>query len=191
MKRNIPPRALLTPLPAVLVTCGVYGRNANVLTVSWTGVVCTRPPCVSVSIRPTRLSWSLVRDNGEFVVNVPSRTMLEAVDFIGTHSGRSHDKFEETGLTQAQAEAVAAPVIVEASVNLECRVIHELELGTHSLFVGEVVATHVDESVVTSEGRLVVERLDPIMLAEGANAYHALGPHLSTTSFTRRQGNRS
>ena len=139
MKQNWKPGTVLYPLPAVLVSCGATPEEYNMLTVAWTGTVCTTPPMCYISVRPERHSYAVIRRTGEFVINLTTRSMARATDWCGVRSGRDFDKFRETGLTPVPAERVAAPLIAEAPVSIECRVRQVLPLGTHDMFLAEVV----------------------------------------------------
>jgi flavin reductase (DIM6/NTAB) family NADH-FMN oxidoreductase RutF len=153
--------ALLVPAPVVLLSCVGEDGSLNVMGLSWTGVACGTPPMVSVAIRPQRFSYSLIRETGEFVLNIPPASLLRAVDFCGVVSGHTRDKFAEADLTPIPGLKVRAPLIRECPINLECVVRHSLVLGSHVLFVAEVVALHADEEVV-EDGRVVVGRVAPL-----------------------------
>lgn len=151
------PGTMLYPAPAVLVT-SCYNGVDNVLTVSWAGTVCTDPPLLSISLRPERYSYELIRSSGEFAVNIPSRPLVRAVDFCGVKSGRDIDKFEAAGLTREQAGLVKAPLIRECPVSIECVVESETPLGSHHLFIARVCAVHAEESLIDAKGKLCLEK---------------------------------
>lgn len=174
MKIQRPPAPALLPVPAVLVT--VAGTPPNVLTIAWTGTVNGQPPMLSISVRQSRHSYPLLCAARDFVVNVPRASQLEIVDMAGVESGADVDKFRDYGLTAAPAARVAAPLIAECPINIECVVRHQLELGTHDLFVGEIVAVHYDEDVLDPEGHLLVDGVNAIAYASGE--YRALGERL-------------
>jgi flavin reductase (DIM6/NTAB) family NADH-FMN oxidoreductase RutF len=157
------PSTYLYPVPVVLVTCGA--EKPNIVTLAWVGTVCSDPPMVGIAVRPGRHSHGLIQETGEFVVNIPGEELLEATDRCGHVSGSDVDKFAETGLTALSAAEVAAPLIAECHVNMECKVRQKLELGAHDLFLGEVVAVHVDEDVLDQEGkRIDYEKAKPFVL---------------------------
>lgn len=170
-KKQVPPYTMLVPLPAVLVTCGVFEKKPNIITVSWCGIVCSQPPMISISIRDNRYSFNIVKNSGEFVVNITGARLVKAVDYCGNHSGKDVDKFKETGLTPLPAQKVKPPLIKQAAVNLECQVRKVLELGSHHLFIGEIVATHVDEAVLDEDGGLDIKKMDPLVYATNARQY--------------------
>ncbi len=160
------PGTMLYPVPAVLVT-SCSGGKENVLTVSWAGTVCTDPPMLSVSLRPERYSYPLVRESGEFVVNVPTARIMRAVDFCGVRSGRDVDKFEAAGLTREKASIVSAPLIAECPVSIECRVKDVIPLGSHDLFLAEVVAVHAEQSLMDAKGKFHLEKADLLCYNHG------------------------
>jgi flavin reductase (DIM6/NTAB) family NADH-FMN oxidoreductase RutF len=170
-KRSLAPATMLVPLPAVMVTCGGFNQKTNIITISWCGIVCSQPPMLSVSVRESRYSFNLIKEGGEFVVNVAGANLVKAVDFCGNNSGKDLNKFKETGLTPEPAEKVRTPLIKECPINLECQVRKSLDLGSHHIFIAEIVATHVDESVLTDEGRLDVKKIDPLVYATNARQY--------------------
>ncbi|TAK33444.1 MAG: flavin reductase family protein [Chloroflexota bacterium] len=167
------PRTALYPTPVVLVTSVDADGKPNIVTLAWVGIVSSDPPQIGVSVRPGRYSHAGIRERGEFTVNVPSQTILQAADLCGQVSGRDTDKFELAGLTSLAASKVKPPLIAECPVNLECVVRHQLELGAHDLFVGEVVAVHVSRSVIGEEGHIDYNRAQPIAYVQGQ--YWGLG----------------
>ena len=183
-KLSWPGSALLGPVPPVLVSCG-EGEAANLITVAWAGTICTQPPRVSISVRPTRHSYGLIKESGEFVINLPTTALAKAVDWCGVKSGRDVDKFKEMGLTAVPGSAVSAPVLAESPVNLECRVFQTIPLGSHDLFLADVVAVDVDEDLLDEAGRL---RLDKAGLAAYVHGtYYALGKQLGTFGYSVRK----
>ena len=146
---------MLYPLPAVMVSCADASGASDIVTVAWTGTICTNPPMLYVSIRPERASYRLIRESGEFVVNLTTRRLQRACDWCGVRSGRDYDKWAECGLTPAPAAKLElAPVIAESPVNIECKVTEVKELGSHHMFLASVEAVQVDESLVDARGRL-------------------------------------
>jgi flavin reductase (DIM6/NTAB) family NADH-FMN oxidoreductase RutF len=184
MKIERKPTTALLPNPVVLVSVAGGAGAGNFLTIAWVGTVCSSPPMLSVAIRPSRFSHGLVSHEREFVVNIPDAGRLEGVDVAGVWSGRDHDKFEELGFTALPASKVGAPLIAECPINLECVVRHQLALGAHDLFIAEIVATHYDEEILDSRGRLMVKALHPITLVEGE--YRSLGERIGTYGAAAR-----
>lgn len=184
MKKIIKKATCLFPTPVVMVSCGGAGDAPNIITIAWTGIVCSEPPVASISIRPGRHSHGLVKKSGEFVVNIPREEQLRALDYCGVASGRDVDKFRELGLTPVTGSEVAAPLIRECPVNLECRVIDVKSLGTHDLFLGEIVAVHMDEEVMNDKGIIDIARLRPIAYCPQASQYWGLREAIGTYGFT-------
>ncbi|OPY80199.1 MAG: Flavoredoxin [Syntrophorhabdus sp. PtaU1.Bin153] len=151
-------------LPVVLVTCCDEEGRPNIIPIGWVGGVCSNPPQVGIAVRPRRFSYKLIERMGQFVVNIPEERLLDVVDKTGFSSGGKVDKFEKFGLTPLPASKVKPPLIEECSVNLECLVRHALNLGSHTFFVGEIVAVHADEEILKENGEIDYTRLKPIVL---------------------------
>lgn len=165
MKVQKPGSTALYPVPAVMVTCGV--ERPNIITLAWVGTLCSDPPSVGIGVRLERYSHHLIAETGEFVVNVPGAGQVDAVDYCGHVSGRDVDKWAARGLTPAPASKVSVPLIAECPVALECRVTQRLTLGSHDLFVGEVLAVQLDESVLDERGRLDYAQAQPFAYLGG------------------------
>jgi len=178
------PSTALYPVPAVLVSCGVSSR-ANIITLAWAGTLCSNPPMLGLGVRPSRHSHGLIKEVGEFVVNLPTAAQVEWVDFCGTVSGRDEDKWDACGFTPASGTEVEVPLIAECPVNLECRLEQTLSLGSHDLFVGQVVAVQMDEAVLGERGRLDVTEARPLTYVTGD--YHRVGELLATHGFSQRE----
>ena len=186
MKENWKPGTLIYPLPAVLVSCGATPDEYNLLTVAWTGTVCTNPPMCYISVRPERHSYDIIRRTGEFVINLTTEELARATDWCGVRSGRDHDKFRETGLTPVPATVVKAPVVAEAPLSIECRVRQILPLGSHDLFLAEVVNIQADSRYIDSEtGKLELQKARPIVYSHGE--YFALGRMLGYFGWSVRR----
>lgn len=175
---------LLNPEPPVLVSCGSM-EAANLITIGWTGTICTQPSMVSISVRPERYSYQLIKDSGEFVINLPTRKLVRAVDWCGVKSGRDYDKFVEMKLTPLPASTVSCPILAESPVNLECQVTQVISLGSHDLFLAKVTAVDVDEALLDEKGKLCLERADLIVYSHGE--YFALGKQLGTFGYSVRK----
>ena len=183
------PGNVLAPLPAVLVTCGGTPLwKPNIITIAWVGNVCSEPPMLSISVRPQRYSHEIIRTTREFVVNVPSLKQARATDWCGMVSGRKVDKFAQTGLTSAPALKVQCPIIRECPLNIECRIRQSIKLGSHTLFVAEVVAVQVSAALLDGKGRLRLERSGLLAFAHGE--YFALGRNLGRFGFSVRKTKR-
>ena len=174
MKTNWKPGTMIYPLPAVLVSCGADPTEYNMLTVAWTGTVCSDPPMCYISVRPERHSYPIISRTGEFVINLTTAAMARATDWCGVRSGRDFDKFAECGLTPLPAANVAAPVIAESPVSIECRVKQRVPLGSHDMFIAEVVNVQVDESLIDpATGKFDLERAGLLVYSHGE--YFELG----------------
>ncbi len=147
------PSTYLYPVPVVLVTCGT--KKPNIITLAWVGTVCSDPPMVGIGVRPGRYSHDLIEETGEFVINIPGEDLLEVTDRCGHVSGRDVDKFATFGLTAEPASEVKTALVAECPVNMECKVVQKISLGAHDLFLGEIVAVHVDEAVLDEKRRRV------------------------------------
>lgn len=184
-KRRINPATLLNPLPLCLLTCQGEGSAPNILTVAAIGICCFDPPTIGVALRPSRYSHGLIKESGEFVVNVPNRDLLRQVDLCGSISGKDQDKFSAAGLTPLPGEMVRAPLIKECPINLECQVRQIMTLGTHDLFLAQVVATHMDEECLDEVGKWRGERLQPLAYHLLSREYWSLGERLEIHGFTQ------
>lgn len=178
---------MTAPLPPALVSCGSCDKP-NVLTVAWTGVLCTRPPVTYISLRPERFSYGLIKESGEFVINLPPAPIVRAVDTCGVKSGRDTDKFALTGLTPVQAFSVSAPMIAECPVSIECRVREIVPLGSHDMFIADIVGVAAAKELLDEKGRLALEKADLIAYAHGA--YFTLGKQLGTFGYSVRRKRR-
>jgi flavin reductase (DIM6/NTAB) family NADH-FMN oxidoreductase RutF len=181
-------QAFVFPSPVALVTVPDYDGRANIITLAWVGMACSDPVTITIAVRPSRYSNELLRSAGEFVLNIPSQDMVEAVDACGVLSGRDHDKWAETGLAPEPADLVSAPRIAECPYALECRITETMPLGAHDLFVAKVLGAYADERVLTPDARIDYDVLRP--LAYVPNEYRALGPRLLGYGDTAKKRNR-
>jgi len=165
---NWKPGNMVFPVPAVMVTCGNKPENYNIITIAWTGTICTNPPMCYISIRPSRHSYDIIKETGEFVINITTKELAFATDWCGVKSGRDFDKFKEMNLTAAKAEKVSAPIIKEAPISIECKVTEIKPLGTHDMFVAEVVNVSADEKYLDNEtGAFDLSKAEPICYSHG------------------------
>jgi flavin reductase (DIM6/NTAB) family NADH-FMN oxidoreductase RutF len=170
-----------------MVTSVDDNGKPNIITLAWTGVLCSEPPQIGISIAPARYSHDLIEKTGEFVVNVPTSDILKEVDYCGTISGRRADKFKETKLTQMKARRVEPPLIKECPVRMECMVKNIVQLGSHDLFVGEIVAVDVDEKVYQKGHKEDLLELKPIVFSPLKGEYYSLGKLLGAIGFSRKK----
>jgi flavin reductase (DIM6/NTAB) family NADH-FMN oxidoreductase RutF len=176
------PGTLLYPVPVVLVSCGELQGVKNMITIAWAGTVASDPVMVSISVRPERYSYQLIKNSGEFVINLPNRHMARAVDFCGVVSGKDYDKFHETGLTAAAARTLKTPIIDEAPLALECKVNTISDLGSHHLFLARVSGIQVEERLIDGNGRLNLGKADLISYVHGH--YWTLGEAIGSFGFS-------
>lgn len=185
-KVNFKPGNMLYPLPAVLVSCGsMQDGKINLITVAWTGTVCTNPPKLYISVRPERHSYDMIRNSGEFVVNLTTRSMTRATDYCGVKSGRDVDKWKECRLTPIAADTVSCPMVEQAPVNIECKVDQVLELGSHHMFIADVTAVHVDEDLLDEKGTFHLEKAGLMTYSHGR--YFDLGKELGSFGYSIRK----
>lgn len=176
------PGNMLYPLPAVMVSCQEAGGKPNIITVAWTGTVCTNPPMAYISVRPERYSYDIIKNSGEFVINLTTEELARATDFCGVRSGRDVDKFKEMNLTPAESETVAAPGILESPVNIECKVKEIKELGSHHMFLAEVTGVRVDKSYMDERGRFDLGQAKPLIYSHGE--YFGTGNRLGKFGYS-------
>ncbi|MBP6408432.1 MAG: flavin reductase family protein [Fusobacteriaceae bacterium] len=166
-KREFKGSVLLNPVPVVMITCRNKEGKENVFTVAWTGTICTKPPMLSISIRPERLSYEYIKETMEFTVNMPHRKQTRETDFCGVRSGRQLDKIKECGFTMVEGKDVNVPFIKECPVNIECKVKQIIPLGTHDIFLAEVVGSHVNENLMDENDKIHLEWANLISYSHG------------------------
>lgn len=175
------PGTFLYPLPPVMVSCGNMEKS-NIITVAWTGILCTEPAMTYVSIRKERHSYDIIKKTGEFVINLASSNLAKTVDFCGVKSGKNIDKFNECNLTKEEASEVNCPMIKECPISIECKLKEIKELGSHDMFIAEVVAINVDEKYMDESGRFDMEKCD--LLAYSHGQYYSLGKRIGKFGFS-------
>ncbi|MFQ7583234.1 MAG: flavin reductase family protein [[Clostridium] symbiosum] len=179
------PGNMVYPVPAVMVTAADREGKSNIITIAWTGTVCTNPPMAYISVRPERYSSGMLKETGEFVINLTTEKLVRATDYCGVKSGRDTDKWKETGLTPIPAQEVNVPLIKESPVNIECRVSEIRELGSHHMFLARVVAVDVDEAYLNEQGRFELQKAAPIVYSHGE--YYGLSSLLGTFGYSVRK----
>lgn len=196
-RKILNPGTLLSPLPAVMVSCGTP-QKANILTVAWTGIINTKPPMTYISVRPSRHSYGIIKETGEFVINLTTSKLTRETDFCGVKSGRDIDKAAKCGLHLEAAGTVSAPVIAESPLSLECKVVEIKPLGTHDMFIAEITAVNADERYIDSKGKINLQQAG--LMAYSHGEYFSLGRKLGefgysvakkakNKSYNRPQGN--
>lgn len=176
------PGNMVYPVPAVLVSVADAAGHANLFTVAWTGTVCTNPPMAYISVRPERYSYQMIRETGEFVINLTTEALARATDYCGVRSGRDTDKWKDTGLTPMEAFEVNVPLVAESPVSIECRVREVKELGSHHMFLADVVSVDVDEQWLNPGGALELSKARPIVYSHGG--YYGLSDLMGTFGWS-------
>ena len=185
-KQSWKPGTLIYPLPAVLVSCGEKPEEYNLLTIAWTGTVCTNPPMCYISVRKERHSYDIIRRTGEFVINITTEELAKATDWCGVRSGRDENKWEAMGLTPMRTEHVKAPIVAESPLSICCRVRQVVELGSHDMFLADVVGIEADERYIDPEtGKFSLDKARPIVYSHGE--YFSLGEMLGHFGWSVRK----
>lgn len=180
-RKSLSAGTLLAPIPPAMVTVGDFDK-ANVLTIAWTGILATIPPKTYISVRPSRHSYGMLKAGGEFVINLPSVSLARETDFVGIYTGAKMDKFERCKLTKQRSEMVAPPTIAECPIALECRVTDVLPMGSHDVFIADIVSVSCHESIIDEEGKMRFDRADLLAYAHGE--YYALGEIVGRFGFS-------
>ncbi len=181
-KRLWKPGTMLYPLPAVMVSCGHRPARYNIITIAWTGTICSDPAMAYISVRPSRYSYDIIKKTGDFVINLTTADLAEVTDYCGVISGREVDKFKRTKLTPIAAKYVKSPLIEESPVNIECKLKQIVPLGTHDMFVAEVLAVHADEAFFDERDRFCLEKSSPIAYSHGE--YFTLGEKIGKFGYS-------
>ena len=176
------PGKMLYPLPAVMVSCKEEGKEANIITVAWTGTICTNPAMVYISVRPERYSYDIIKNSGEFVINLTTKELVKACDYCGVTSGRDVDKFEKMNLTPLTMQNVNAPGIAESPVNIACKVVETRPLGSHTMFLAEVVGVTIDDAHMDETGRFHINETGLVMYSHGE--YFLMGEKLGKFGYS-------
>jgi len=174
--------AVLYPVPAVMVSCGDFDNIKNILTVAWTGTINSDPAMTYISVRPERYSYNIIKNMGEFVINVTTEELAFATDFCGVRSGKDIDKFKEMNLSAEKASVVKCPVIGESPINIECKVKDIIKLGTHDMFISEVVSVLADDKYMDETGRFNFDKSKPLCYSHGE--YYGLGNYLGKFGYS-------
>ncbi len=181
-KQHWKPGNMLYPVPAVMVSCGREGETPNIITVAWAGTIASSPAMLSISVRPERYSYAIIKETGEFVVNLVNKELIFACDYCGVKSGRDIDKFKEMKLHPSKSQVIKAPGIEESPVNIECKVVEVKSLGSHDLFLAEVVGVNVDEKYMSSTGKFNLNSAGLVAYSHGE--YFELGKRLGKFGYS-------
>lgn len=186
MKQDWKPGTLIYPLPAAMISCGSTPEEYNIITLSWLGTICTNPPMCYISVRPERHSYEIIKRDMEFVINITTENLAFATDWCGVRSGKDFSKFDEMKLTPGKASIVQVPIIEESPLNIECRVREILSLGSHDMFIADVVNVKADEKYIDPEtGKFSLESAKPIAYSHGQ--YYGLGEKIGGFGWTVRK----
>lgn len=172
---------LLSPVPPVMVSCGDM-VDSNIITIAWTGILNSNPPKTYISVRPQRHSFDIIKNTGEFVINLTPARLVKEADYCGIYTGKKINKFEKCNLTKAEASTVSCPIIQECPMNLECKVTDIVELGSHSMFIADITAINVDEELLGEDGKLHLEKAKLAAFAHGE--YFELGKKIGSFGFS-------
>jgi flavin reductase (DIM6/NTAB) family NADH-FMN oxidoreductase RutF len=176
------PGNMLYPTPAVMVSCMREGEKPNIITVAWAGTICSDPAMLSISVRKERYSYDILKETGEFVVNLTSKKLARAADWCGVRSGREYDKFKEMNLTPLESQKISAPGIAESPVNIECKVKQSIDLGSHTIFIAEVMCVTVDDKLLDDKGRLDLGKAKLVAYSHGE--YFMLGEKVGKFGYS-------
>ncbi len=180
------PGNMVYPLPAVMISCAEEGKKPNIITVAWTGTICTNPAMVYISVKPERYSYDIIKNSGEFVINLTTKSLVKAVDFCGVRSGRDMDKFKEMNLTPIKGNLVNhAPLIEECPVNIECKVREIVKLGSHHMFMADVLGVNIDNRYMNESGKFQLNKSDLIIYSHGE--YYGFGELLGSFGYSVRK----
>jgi flavin reductase (DIM6/NTAB) family NADH-FMN oxidoreductase RutF len=182
MKKSIGPRSIAYPTPTFIVGTYDLTGKPNVMTAAWGGICCSSPPCVAVSLRKATYTYGNIVEKKAFTVSIPSETYVKEVNYFGTASGRTVDKFLGSGLTPVKSDIVDAPYVQEFAVVLECRLLHTIEIGFHTQFIGEIVDTKAEEDVIGDKELPSIDKVKPIIFTPGLRTYHGVGSFLGERS---------
>ncbi len=178
---------MVYPLPAVIVSCGSKKEDWNLITIAWTGTVNSDPPMVYISVRQSRHSYDIIKESGEFIINLTSKKMAFAMDWCGMKSGRDFDKFDEMNFTPITADLVNCPMIEEAPISIECKVSQIVKLGTHDMFIADVLRVHGDEEFIDENGVFDMKKAELIAYSQGN--YYELGDHIGKFGYSVKKNN--
>jgi len=186
VRKSFAPGTLAAPIPPAMVTVGDYD-NSNILTIAWTGILASQPPKTYISVRPSRHSYGMLKETGEFVINLPSVSLARIADYVGIYTGAKVDKWQKCGLTKQKSDKVSTPTIAECPIALECRVTDILQMGSHDVFIADIVGVSCREEIIDADGKMRFERADLLAYAHGE--YYALGDIVGRFGFSTDKPN--
>lgn len=186
-KKNIGAVSAVSPIPAFMATCADQEGNSNIITISYGGIINAVPPMVYISVRDSRYSYHMLKETGEFVINIPGENLTRETDLCGIISARKEDKWEVTKFTKIPASIVKVPMIKECPVNIECVTKHVIALGSHDIFLAEIVATHVDEEVLNDKNKIMIDKFKPFAFCYNSQEYWTLGEFIGHYGWTAKE----
>ncbi len=188
MKKSLGARTLAQPAPVWVIGSYDAKGKPNIMTIAWGGICCSQPPCVAISLRKATYTYECIKERKAYTVNIPSAALVKEVDYVGTISGRTVDKFAMTKLTPVRSELVDAPYIQEFPVVIECKLLQTLEIGLHTQFIGEIEDIKAEESVIGDQGMVDILKVMPLIFEPGQGAYYGIGGHIGKAfSIGRRE----
>jgi flavin reductase (DIM6/NTAB) family NADH-FMN oxidoreductase RutF len=187
MKKSIGAKTLVYPTPVFIIGTYDQAGKPNVMAVAWGGICCSRPPCVAVSLRKATYTYGSIVERKAFTVNIPSESFVRQADYCGIASGKNEDKFTKVGLTPVRSQVVDAPYVLEFPLALECELLHTIEIGLHTQFIGQVMDIKAEESVLAPDGKVDIEKVRPILFAPDDRAYYSIGSRLGEAFSIGRQ----
>lgn len=173
--------SMVCPVPPTLVSCGTM-EKPNAITIAWTGILNTQPPKTYISVRPERFSYNLIKESGEFVINLPTAKLVKAIDYCGCRSGAKEDKFKATGITPMESGFLSCPQVAESPINIACKVVDIVPLGTHHMFIADIIGVNVEETLIDKNGKLHLDKAGLMCYAHGE--YFALGEKVGSFGFS-------
>ena len=189
MKKSIAKKTIVYPHPVFVIASYDADGLPNMMTASWSGICCSEPPCIAVSLRKARYTYKNISINKAFTVNIPSEDYIEQVDYIGIYSGKFVNKFQKTGLTAIKSENVNAPYVKEFPLSLHCNLLKTVDIGVHTQFIGEIIDVIVDEEIINPDGTLMIDKIKPYIYDSSTRAYYGIGKRLGDAFNTKENLN--
>ncbi len=188
MKKSMGAKTIIYPTPVLIVGSYDERERPNIMSAAWGGICCSKPPCVTVSLREARQSYENIMKTRAYTINIPSASQVKEADYVGIYSGRDEDKFAATNLTPVKSDLVNAPYVEEFPLVLECKVIEILKLGIHTQFVGEILDLKVDESVIDDNGKIDMRKIDPFIFSPSDSGYYRIGDFIAQAFSVGKKG---
>jgi flavin reductase (DIM6/NTAB) family NADH-FMN oxidoreductase RutF len=180
MKKSLAPGTLIYPTPVLVIGTYDIEGNPNAMTAAWGGICCSSPPCIAFSVRKATYTYDNLIKKKAFTINIPSENNIREADYFGMATGKKEDKFAKTGLTPIKSDIVDAPYISEFPINLECKIIHVIEIGLHTQFIGEVMGVKIDDTIQEKGEQPIIEQIKPLIFAPDSRNYYGIGKEIAT-----------